>query len=112
MGSTENLTIYSRSALYPWKPRSAREDSSTKRAFDTSIKTQQCKSDFLFQFEKILTDLLGFYDNDRGLKTPKTKWRSTRASLISWKNFMRSYDVEMFCPVTEELDRRFIELFK
>ena len=42
-----------------------REDSSTKRAFDTLYQElQQYKSDFLFQFEKgFLIDLLSFYDS-------------------------------------------------
>ena len=42
-----------------------REDSSTKRAFDTLYQElQQYKADFLYQFEKgFLIDLLSFYDS-------------------------------------------------
>ena len=89
-----------------------REDSSTKRAFDTLYQElQQYKSDFLFQFEKgLLTDLLSFYDSmvwfENTLKEENNNALENFSYLIEeFYEVLRRRDV-LPAPVTEHLDRK------
>ena len=89
-----------------------REDSSTKRAFDTLYQElQQYKSDFLFQFEKgMLIDLLSFYDSliwyqnmlDSGNADPK---ESFSYLLDEFYEVLRRRDV-LPTPASETLNRK------
>ena len=89
-----------------------REDSSTKRAFDTLYQElQQYKSDFLFQFEKgLLTDLLSFYDSmvwfENTLKEENNSSLENFSYLIEeFYEVLRRRDV-LPAPITEHLDRK------
>ena len=89
-----------------------REDSSTKRAFDTLYQElQQYKSDFLFQFEKgLLTDLLSFYDSmiwfENTLKEQNGEAQENFSYLMEeFYEVLRRRDV-LPAPITEELDRK------
>ena len=89
-----------------------REDTSTKRAFDTLYQElQQYKSDFLFQFEKgLLTDLLSFYDSmiwfENTLKEENSEAQENFSYLMEeFYEVLRRRDV-LPAPVTEHLDRK------
>jgi len=89
-----------------------REDSSTKRAFDTLYQElQQYKTDFLFQFEKgILIDLLSFYDSliwyQNMLETETADPKESFSYLIDeFFEVLRRRDV-LPIPVSDVLDRK------
>lgn len=89
-----------------------REDSSTKRAFDTLYQElQQYKSDFLFQFEKgFLIDLLSFYDSliwyQNMLESETTDSKESFSYLIEeFYEVLHRRDV-VPTPASETLDRK------
>ena len=89
-----------------------REDSSTKRAFDTLYQElQQYKTDFLFQFEKgFLIDLLSFYDSliwyQNMLEAGTADSKESFTYLIEeFFEVLRRRDV-LPTPTTESLDRK------
>jgi len=89
-----------------------REDSSTKRAFDTLYQElHQYKSDFLFQFEKgILIDLLSFYDSliwyQNMLETESADPKESFSYLIDeFFEVLRRRDV-LPTPASDILDRK------
>ena len=89
-----------------------REDSSTKRAFDTLYQElQQYKSDFLFQFEKsFLIDLLSFYDSlvwyQNMLESDSENSKESFSYLIEeFYELLRRRDVTPM-PASETLDRK------
>ena len=89
-----------------------REDSSTKRAFDTLYQElQQYKSDFLFQFEKgFLIDLLSFYDSlvwyQNMLESDTENSKESFSYLIEeFYELLRRRDVKPM-PASETLDRK------
>ena len=89
-----------------------REDSSTKRAFDTLYQElQQYKSDFLFQFEKsFLIDLLSFYDSlvwyQNMLESDTDNSKESFSYLIEeFYELLRRRDVTPM-PASETLDRK------
>ena len=89
-----------------------REDSSTKRAFDTLYQElQQYKSDFLFQFEKsFLIDLLSFYDSlvwyQNMLESDTDNSKESFSYLIEeFYELLRRRDVTPM-PASETLDRQ------
>lgn len=89
-----------------------REDSSTKRAFDTLYQElQQYKSDFLFQFEKsFLIDLLSFYDSlvwyQNMLESDSDNSKESFSYLIEeFYELLRRRDVTPM-PASETLDRK------
>ena len=89
-----------------------REDSSTKRAFDTLYQElQQYKTDFLFQFEKsFLIDLLSFYDSlmwyQNMLETGGPESKENFSYLIEeFYEVLRRRDV-LPTPASETLDRK------
>ena len=89
-----------------------RDDSSTKRAFDTLYQElQQYKSDFLFQFEKgLLTDLLSFYDSMIWFESTLAEKDSNPQESFSYLleefyEVLRRRDV-LPAPAAETLDRK------
>ena len=89
-----------------------REDSSTKRAFDTLYQElHQYKSDFLFQFEKgILIDLLSFYDSliwyQNMLETESSDPKESFSYLVDeFFEVLRRRDV-LPIPAADTLDRK------